>query len=161
MRWDDKKEVKKGNIGESIIQDFLIEKGFIFYRPAIDGAHKIDFFAHKSGAKKKVIAVEVKSKRRMAFRLETGFNYSNYLHYKEILEDHNIDTFFFFVDDFEECIYGAWLSQLGEGCRIGDVIVWSLRLMKVIRKLTKEEVSHLKNKTNERIDYTNVVKFFT
>lgn len=160
MSWNDKKEVKKGNIGERIIQEFLTEKGFMVYKPATEGAHKIDFFAHKSGVGKKVIAVEVKSKKRMAFRLETGFNYSNYLHYKEILEDHNIDTFFFFVDDFEECIYGAWLSDLGEGSRVGAVIVWGLGLMKVIRRLTKEEVLSLKNKTNERIDYTNVVKFF-
>lgn len=164
MNWEEQKTVKKGTIGEQIVFDFLTEKGFIVYVPVTNGAHKIDFFAHKSGASKNVIAAEVKSKRRMAKFPSTGFNYSSYEHYQEILDKHSIDTFCFFVDDFEGCIYGSWLSKLGEGRIIGGgrnkVIVWGLDSMKLIRHLTFDEVNQLTEHTTEKYSYENVERYF-
>lgn len=162
MNWQKLKTVKKGNVGEQIVLDFLSERGFIVYQPVVDGAHKIDFFAHKSGKSKNIIAAEVKSKRRMAKYAETGFNVSAYEHYKEVLDKHKVDTFCFFVDDFEGCIYGAWLSTLGDGNRRGAVITWRLDRMRVIRKLTDDEISELTKHTSKTsYDYSRVKKHFT
>jgi len=163
--WEDKPEVKKGAIGERIVNEILSNFGYIVYRPISDGAHKIDFFAHKESAEKKIICIEAKAKKRMAKYYETGFNYNAYLHYKEIQEKHHIDTFVYFIDDFEECIYGQWLNNLGEGRTIpgktGIVIVWDLCKMQLFRKLTNEELIELSQYTkNGSYDYSTVEKYF-
>ena len=36
MRWQDKKETKKGNIGEEIIKNMLREQGYVLYEPIDD-----------------------------------------------------------------------------------------------------------------------------
>ena len=127
MNWIDKPQVKKGNIGEAYVKQFLEKKGYIVYAPVTDGAHKIDFFAH-NGKEKNVICIEAKAKKRMAYFEETGFNYDSYLHYLEVQEKHSIPTYIFFIDEFEKCIYGQWLHKLGNGIRRSscNVIVWPL-----------------------------------
>jgi len=158
--WQNKPEVKKGSIGEQIVNEILSKEGYVVYRPISEGAHKIDFFAHKEDAQKKIICVEAKAKKRMAIYCETGFNYTNYLHYKEIYEKHNIETFVYFIDDFEECIYGALLSELGEGTRRANVIVWDLGRMNPYRKLTHSELVELKKYTQVNYDYSKAEKYF-
>jgi len=165
INWDNKPEVKKGAIGERIVNEILSKKGYIVYRPISDGAHKIDFFAHKESAEKKIICIEAKAKKRMAKYYETGFNFNAYLHYKEIQEKHNIDTYVYFIDDFEGCIYGAWLNDLGEGRQVpgdtGLVIVWDLSKMELYRKLTENELIELKQYTkNGSYDYSKIEKYF-
>lgn len=161
--WGNKIEVKKGAIGETLVKEYLEKKGFILYKPVTDGSHKIDFFAH-SGKEKKIICCEVKTKRRRAKYTDTGFDVRSYEQYMEIYYKHNIDTFVFFVDDFEECVYGQWLSLLGDGKIINgksNVIVWELSKMKRIKNLEKNVVLELKRYTKENYDYRNVKKYFT
>lgn len=163
-KWIDKPEVKKGAIGERIVNEILSKKGYIVYRPITEGSHKIDFFAHRADIKKQVICIEAKAKKRMACYYETGFDYRSYLHYMELLEKYNIESYVYFIDDFEECIYGAWLSNLGEGIRRGnnedDVIVWNLSKMELYRKLSEEELIELKKYTKQYYDYSKTEKYF-
>lgn len=164
-QWEDKPEVKKGAIGERIVNEILTKKGYIVYRPITGGSHKIDFFAHSADRQKQIICIEAKAKKRMAVYCETGFNYNAYLHYKEIQGKNKIDTYVYFIDDFEECIYGAWLTDLGEGTRRGnngdDVIVWNLSKMELYRKLTTLELEELKLITKpNKYNYNNVEKYF-
>jgi len=59
-----KPALKKGEIGEMIIQDFLEKRGWIVYRPFTkDKAHYFDALATKN--KEKVIAIDVKTKARL------------------------------------------------------------------------------------------------
>lgn len=162
--WHDKNEVKKGDIGESIIKDFLEAHNYILYRPITNGAHKIDFFAHSS-IEKKVICAEVKSKRRMATKAKTGVNVSALQHYSELYEKHNIPTYIFFIDDFERCVYGNWLHMLGAGEITGRnnyqaVTVWELSAMKFIRWLSEVEITELSKHTSENYDYSRVIKYW-
>ena len=158
--WQNKPEVKKGNIGEKYAREFLEQKGFIVYKPVSDGAHKIDFFAH-NGTNKRVVAIEAKAKKRMAKFTKTGFNTSNLIHYKEIEKRHSIPTFIYFVDEFEGCVYGQWLSKLSDGCEKGCVTVWELSEMEFIRWLTAEEIKELKECSNkDNYDYSTVKKYF-
>jgi len=162
MDWIDRPEVKKGMIGEKYVQEFLGKKGFIIYKPITEGSHKIDFFTHH-GEQKRVVCVEVKAKRRMAKYQKTGFNYDCYLQYKELWDKHKIPTYVFFIDDFEECIYGNWLNELGEGWRppnYNKVIVWDLDKMKFLRKLTPVEIFEANQYTKENYDYSKVSKYF-
>jgi len=161
MSWQDKIQVKKGNIGESYVKLFLEKMGFIVYAPITEGSHKIDFFAHH-GDKKNVISIEAKAKKRMAIYEETGFNYNAYLHYLEIQKKHNIPTYIYFIDEFEECIYGQWLEKLGEGIIRKNVIVWNLSKMQFLRWLTKDEIEELKKYTaKDNYDYSKVNKYFS
>jgi len=164
MEWNNKPEVKKGSIGERIVNEILTRMDYIVYRPITDGAHKVDFFAHKIGTDKNIVAVEAKAKRRMAKYTQTGFNYSNFLHYKELYDKNGIDTYVFFIDNFEGGVYGAWLSELGEGSRFNgrgtDVNLWNLKLMRPIRKLTPAEIEELSRYTKECYSYTATTKFF-
>ena len=45
--WEDKIRVKKGNIGEEIIKQFLKEKGFVIYRHELGMSHVFDMIAVK------------------------------------------------------------------------------------------------------------------
>jgi hypothetical protein len=157
--WQEKKEVKKGNIGEKIVQDFLEQNNFILYKPVTNGAHKIDYFAH-SGQNKSVICCEVKTKARMAWKCKTGFNISCYNHYNELKIKHNINTFIFFVDDFEKCVYGQWLHLLNNPEYIKDSIVWPLNQMKLIRKLNEYEINEILIYSQRKYDYSNVIPFY-
>jgi Holliday junction resolvase-like predicted endonuclease len=163
MGWQDKKQVKKGNIGEDIVLELLEKRGYIVYSPKTDGSHKIDYFAH-NGSSKNVICCEVKTKRRMARYDQTGFNVSAYEHYNEMLIKHNIRTFVFFVDDFEGCIYGNWLDELGDGNIKGSgrdrVIVFNLSNMKMICELNEDVVNQISKFTTEKYDYKNTKKYF-
>ena len=46
LNWQDKTEVKKGNIGELLVKEFLEKNGFTLYSPVTEGSHKVDYFAH-------------------------------------------------------------------------------------------------------------------
>jgi hypothetical protein len=163
MNWQDKKQVKKGNIGEDVVLNLLERKGYIVYTPITDGSHKIDYFAH-NGKEKNVICCEVKTKRRMALYPETGFNLSAYDHYNDMLIKHNIKTFVFFVDDFEKCIYGNWLHELGDGKKRGSgrdsVIVFSLEKMIKITDLQDDVINEISKYTTEKYDYSKTKKYF-
>jgi len=157
--WSEKKEVKKGDLGEDMVKEFLHKKGFVLYKPITNGSHKVDYFCH-SGNEKKVICAEAKTKRRMAVRPATGFNINCHEHYAELLKKYNIKTFVFFIDDFERCIYGQWLHLLGNGQKYGNVIVWPLDKMKLIRDLTQHEINKISEFSTIKYDYTNTIKYF-
>jgi len=161
-KWQSKPEVKKGNIGEQIGQELLIKWGYIIYKVINDGPHIIDFFAHK-GIEKDLICLDVKTKRRMALYPRTGFNYNNFIEYKNLQIKHNLRVFILFIDDFEGYAYGQWLDKLGEGFKKGSyetVIIWELAQMEIIRKLTEVEINELNKLTIERYDYSKVEKYF-
>lgn len=158
--WENRKEVKKGNIGEDIVMNYLHSNGFVLYKPITDGSHKIDYFCH-SGKDKQVICAEAKTKRRMALRPATGFNIDSYNHYIEMKSKHNINTFIFFIDDFEKCVYGQWLHLLGDGIKIKEVIVWPLEKMKWIRSLNNIELKIISENTTVRYNYSKTVKYFS
>lgn len=158
--WGDKPQVIKGNIGERIVLEFLTQQNFVVYKPTDGQAHKIDYFAH-NGKQKRVIAVEAKTKKRMATKPKTGFNTNALEHYREIEQKHNIPTFVFFIDDFEMCVYGQWLSKLTNPETINNVTVWLLDEMKFIRWLTESEIKELQQfGENKTYNYKNTIKFF-
>ena len=150
---------QKGKIGEKIVKDFLESKGFIVYAPITEGSHKIDFFAH-SGKSKDVVCCEVKTKPRMKKFPKTGFNISCYKHYLEVHNKYSIPVFCAFVDEFERCIYGNWLSELGEPDYIGSVVVWHLGKMKKIADLTDPQVDEINSLRDSKYNYSDVKPFF-
>ena len=159
--WHDKAEVKKGDKGEEIVTDMLDKQGYIIYKPITDGAHVIDRFSCKKNQIWELSAVEIKTKKRMWKYEKTGFDINAYYNYTNLKERNNMDTHVYFVDDFEEYIYSAWLSQLTGATEIGSVIVWDLSQMKIERKLTEDELKEIRqNSKKDKYDYSNIKKYF-
>jgi len=75
QEWQDKKEVKKGNIGELIIRNYLEDKGYVVYEPVTEKAHHFDKVISRN---KKFLAVaEIKTYERLRYKTETGINLKN------------------------------------------------------------------------------------
>lgn len=154
--WQSRKEVKKGNIGEQIIREYLENKGYIVYEPVTEKAHHFDKVISKN---KKFLAIaEIKTYERLLFLEETGINTKNY---NEYLDIKNIDVFVFFVDYITKSIYGNKLSELNKevviknkkfpyimNCKTGSKTMFHLSIMKEISKLTDDYCLELKNNTN-------------
>jgi len=159
--WEDKIQVKKGNIGEELVLKFLERKGFIVYKPVTNGAHGFDNLATKD--KKIVIMAEIKTKARMTYLEATGFDYKHYKEYKFISEKHNLPVFVFFVDEYLKKIYGNWLTELEKkidgfprNISNNKIILFSLKNMKDICKLSDEQCEKLKKLSTRNYKYKSV-----
>lgn len=165
MGWQDKIEVKKGNLGEAICRGLLEKDKYVIYAPVVEGAHLIDFFCHKES--KNIIGAEVKTKRRTIKRFwgnvpGTGCNTKVFREYMHLQEKHNIDVKMFFVDQFERCIYGGWLSDISPGHKFlpGGQVIFRLDLMQVFYNLSAHQIEELKRLTKQGIHYSGVAKYF-
>jgi hypothetical protein len=164
--WEHKTSVKKGNLGEQIVNKYLESKNFIVYRPVTEKAHAFDILAVRD--KKIVIIGEVKTKALMNKWKATGFNNRNFLEYQAIHEKYKLPIFIFFVDENMGSIYGNWLHILEKpyyhnGDKFPMVIKTKgsteLRLyhydsMKHIAKLNAKDVAQLASYTRRNYEYT-------
>ncbi len=82
--FNNKITTKKGNIGEKLIDAFLIKKGCKFYFPGFNGSHLFDRFCYrikKDGTIESFI-VEIKTKPRRNNYPDTGIDLHSYNNYK-------------------------------------------------------------------------------
>lgn len=164
MNWNERIQVKKGNLGEEIVLKKLEEKGYIVYKSITEKAHAFDFLAVKD--KKVFIIAEVKSKARFNKFEATGIDIKSFEEYKYIYENQKIDIVLFFVDEHpkEERIYCQKLSILMQEKIINEIqypnfniskgkILFSLSDMKELCKLTKEQLNELKKYSSRSHEY--------
>lgn len=111
MLWENKVEVKKGDLGESLVDEFIKASGDVPYIPNADKAHPFDRLC-ASQNKKNLYIAEVKSKSRRKYYPDTGFNISNYHDYVNIQKKYNLKVFIFFVDEEMGLVYGERLNEL-------------------------------------------------
>lgn len=111
--WNKKPQVKKGNLGEEIVVNYISKHGFVPYKPTLDSkAHPFDLLC-ASEDKKTVFIAEVKAKALRQKYPDTGINMRNYNDYHNIMDRYNgINIFLFFVDEKAGKVYGNWLSIL-------------------------------------------------
>lgn len=170
MNWQDKIEVKKGNLGEDIIDRYVRSIGLIPYFPNHEGAHPFDRLCATQN-KKYLCIVDAKSKARRTYYPDTGINYKTYQEYKYLRDKYSIDVWLFFVDEDMQLIYGGKLKNLEreitiqwrnkdisypriETNRLGTKeIYFPVDSMKIIHELTVEEVTQLKNHSNRNYQY--------
>ena len=153
MNWEDKPQVKKGNIGENIIINFLEEKGFIIYKPITKAAHWIDIFATKN--KNEIYAIDVKTKARFNKWNAQGIDVKHYKDYKRLQKKCNINFYLFFVDEKNGEIHCADLNKLSEGfCPNNEkIIAWSLDEMKKVHTLTEKQKEQLTKHDTRNYEY--------
>jgi len=164
MAWQDKMQVKKGNIGEDIVRSFLEKKGYSVYMCVTEGAHVFDMLAIKD--KKVFIVAEVKSKARMNKFEATGINVSHMKEYLHVLQNQGMDVILFFVDEHpkSESIYCQALSELIKPKTVNKInypnyniakgiVLFSLSDMKHVCKLTSEQLAVLKETSTRSYEY--------
>lgn len=156
---------QKGNIGESVVREFLESKNFVCYVPITEKAHAFDFLAIRD--KTQAIAAEVKTKARMSCYPATGFDERNYKYYKEFSLKHKIPIFIFFVDEHTGKVYGNWLAVLEKPCIVEDkqypmiiqtrngrnIRIYPLCKMCAIADLNNETIERLKQLSTRNYEY--------
>lgn len=132
--WNDKISVLKGNFGESIVTEYLIDKGYIPYRPDAPGAHPFDRLC-ATPDKKRIFIAEIKTKPARTHYPDTGIDIRHYKDYENIKNTHNLEVFLFFVDQDRMSIYGNKLSVLSKQIEIehnGRKIIYPLQQYGII-----------------------------
>jgi len=154
MNWQDKTQVKKGNIGEDIIVNFLENKGFIVYKPITKNkAHWIDIFATKN--KNEIYAIDVKTKARFNKWKAQGIDVKHYEDYKRLQKKCNINFYLFFVDEKNGEVHCADLNKLSDGfCPNNPKIkAWYLEEMELVHELTEKQKEQLTKHDTRNYEY--------
>lgn len=135
--------LKKGEIGEIIIQEFLEKRGWIVYRPFTkDKAHYFDALATKN--KEKVIAIDVKTKARLNNWRAQGINIKSYNEYKKFINKINVPFYLFFIDDKCGDVYTAELSKLRNSFNPTPyIIAWYLEDMFYLFNIGEDNIKLL------------------
>lgn len=157
MNWHDRTTTKKGDIGERIVREFLVSKGYVPYVPIADIAHPFDNLC-ASPDKKKIFIVEVKTKEARKYYPDTGINIRNYDEYAFIRKKYGIEVFIYFVDATNKKVYGNRLSVLEEKTTVGNkeypkreppIIYFPLCNMQTISELTDEQCTEIRKYTTK------------
>lgn len=160
--WQELDTVKKGNVGEKIVKDYLEGRGYVLYKPVTEKAHTFDYLATKN--KTAIYVVEVKTKPRRKYYRDTGIDYRHFKTYKTVSEKYKMDVFLFFVDDIERTIYGNEINNLllpysekGKQYPIYEehtkIIYFPLKHMIKISDLTDEQIKNIRKFHSGKYDY--------
>lgn len=156
----------KGRYGEEIVRRYLEARGYVVYNPLTEGAHAFDILAIKN--KSKCIAIDVKAKSRRTKYPDTGIDYRHYLCYKNFSDNHKMQFWVFFVDEFLGKIYGGEINHLMKIRFVknfkypmrwrtlhgtNDLIFWPLSAMRTLHTLSDKEMSDLKQLSQRNYDY--------
>lgn len=158
MNWEDKDTVKKGNLGEKIIREYLEQQGWIVYFPFSKGAHWFDMLATKG--KQQVIAVDIKTKARFNKWAAQGINIKAYNEYLTFATNNDIPFFIIFIDDKTGDIHSADIRKLKDAPSINPtpyIIAWPLSAMKRLDiHLTKQQIAELSQYDQRKYEFNPV-----
>jgi hypothetical protein len=145
--------LKKGDLGEKIIQDYLENKGWIVYFPFTKNrAHYFDMLATKD--KENVVAVDVKTKARLNKLVAQGINIKSYNEYMGFIKKVNVPFYLIFIDDKCGDVYLAELSKLSKGFNPTPyIIAWELSEMKFMFNIGSEKIAELSKYDQRSYDY--------
>jgi Holliday junction resolvase len=143
MKFSQLKTTQKGELGESIIREYLEAKGWIVYNPVTENkAHYFDILATKN--KQKVLAIDVKTKARLNNWNAQGIDLKHFKQYLKFTNDTNIPFWLFFVDDKTGDVHCSDITKLTNGfspCK--EIIAWELKQMNHLFKITDEQIKEL------------------
>jgi Holliday junction resolvase len=145
MSWEDKQTVKKGNLGEQIIREYLEKSGWIVYFPFSKGAHWFDMLATRG--KERVVAIDIKTKARFNKWAAQGIDVKAYKEYVRFYENNLVPFFIIFIDDKIGDVHSADIRKLKDAPYFNPtpyIIAWELKHMKRLDlRLTAEQIRGL------------------
>ena len=163
--WEDKIQVQTGNAGETIIDRYIRSKNLMPYKAVFEGSHPFDRII-ASTDKQNLYIADAKTKARRTYYPDTGINYKHYQEYKHLMNKYSMRVFLFFVDEWQQKVYGNFLDVLEKPVQIshngkiyeypltqGIVIYFPLELMRDICNLDKTECELLKQLSSRNYEY--------
>jgi hypothetical protein len=149
--------LKKGEIGEKIIQEYLENLGWIVYFPFTKNkAHYFDLIATKN--KEKAVAIDVKTKAKFNTWNAQGINVKSFNEYSEFIRKINIPFYLIFINDKDGDVHLAELANLkNEFYPTSYIIAWPLSEMKLMFNIGKEKIEEL-SQYDQRTHQYNPVK---
>lgn len=139
---------KQGAAGEAIALNYFARRGYIPYPVGVDGPHPVDFMLYNPETGK-LIAVEVKTYPRLFSSEETGIDLADYKFYIDFEKKTGVKVWLLFVDVFEQCMYGAFISYLRPGARSAHgKKYFPLARFKALPRLTPAELETLEPPQN-------------
>jgi len=135
--------LKKGDIGEDIVSEFLEKKGWIIYRPFTkDKAHYFDMLCTLN--KEKVIAIDVKTKARLNNWNAQGINIKSYNEYINFVKTTSVNFYLIFVDDKTGTVHLADLMELKNPIYPNpNIIAWKVEDMKYLFTISQIDIDRL------------------
>jgi Holliday junction resolvase-like predicted endonuclease len=135
--------LKKGDIGEDIVSEFLEKKGWIIYRPFTKNkAHYFDMLCTLN--KEKVIAIDVKTKARLNNWNAQGINIKSYNEYLKFVEMTSVSFYLIFVDDKTGAVHLADLTKLENPIYPNSkIIAWNVDNMKYLFTISQSDIDRL------------------
>lgn len=145
--------LKKGEIGERIIREYLENKGWIVYIPFTKHkAHYFDILATKN--KEKAIAIDVKTKARLNKWDAQGIDTRHYNQYMSFLKNHNVPFYICFIDDKSGDVHVAELDKLKEPIQVNKfIIAWNVSQMSLLMNIGEELINELSKYDQRNYDY--------
>lgn len=157
-------------MGESIVDRYIKDHGFIPYYAGSNGSHPFDRICVTPN-RRQIFIAEVKTKARRTYYEDTGINLRNYEEYEYIMKTYNLGFFIFFVDESINLIYGNYLTKLTEPYNSiqhakqisypwvdKGIIYFPLFKMNTICKLTPEEGLSLQRFSTRNYPYHSDLK---
>lgn len=139
MEFNNLQTTRLGDRGEQFIQEFAKSKCAKAYIPAIKESYPCDSIAIHSGGT--LFGIEVKTKPRMKYYEQTGFDSNDFLAYCNL----GFPVYILFVDYVTKSIYGAFVSHLKRfSLPKGKLVLFPLSCMTKYRDLTDDEVLYIK-----------------
>jgi hypothetical protein len=168
-KWNDKVQVKKGDIGEEIIDTLLIDEGYHIFASLINGPHLFDRYAFNL-EKNKHFYFDVKTKARLNNWEAQGIDEKHYLKYLQAADKLNISFYIFFIDENNGEVHSADIKKLKEKLfyipmkktNHDKIVAWNLKDMKYIGKINDVNIlNKLKNynSRNYRISQIQTIPF--
>ena len=146
--------VKKGDVGEQIVDKFLEGRGVVVYKPPGDCSHPFDRLCVKN--RESIFIAEIKTKPKRKYYPDTGFDYLDYLEYLRF-QERGINVYIFFVDEETGTIYGNWLKIISKQQNINyknrvleyphrenDIIYFPVDSMEFIDFINKDDAEAIK-----------------
>jgi hypothetical protein len=145
--------LKKGEIGEQIIREYLEAKGWIVYFPFTKTkAHAFDILATKN--KEKVFALDVKTKARLNNWEAQGINIKSYNEYLSFKEKMSIDFYLIFIDDKSGDVHLLELKkEIKNFNPTPYIIAWYLSDMKLLFNIGKDKIEELSKYDQRNYEY--------
>lgn len=111
IAWEEMVCVRKGLVGEALVKEFMLKRGYQVYTPDFDGPHICDYFCHHPTERLHFADAKTYSKRDNY--PDTGLNLESYEDYcNEEDRPHGHPIYLYWVDQRSAAIYGNWLSIL-------------------------------------------------
>ena len=141
-KWEDLQTVKKGTLGEEIVKLYLESKGMTIYKPVTKGAHWFDILCARG--KKKIVAIDVKTKARLNKWEAQGIDIKHYDGYINFVKTTSLEFYLIFVDDKTGDVHLADIMKLTNPIYPNKkIIAWKLEDMKHLFKITNNQIEEL------------------